>query len=57
MQNIIYIQRLFKNNVFNLYTCLIQLKLALEIEYNTCICKSDNEEKYFLKYKFEYDNI
>ncbi len=33
----------------------LQLKLALEIEYN--IYKSDNKEKYFLKYKFVYDNI
>ncbi len=33
----------------------MQLKLALEIEYN--ICKSGNKEKYFLKYKFVYDNI
>ncbi len=31
----------------------MQLKLALEIEYN--ICKSANKEKYFLKYKFVYD--
>ncbi len=42
-----YIQRLFKNNVLDLYACLMQLKLALEIEYN--ICKGTNKEKYFLK--------
>ncbi len=57
MQNIIYIyiQCLFKNNVLDLYTCLMQLKLALEIKYN--ICKSTNKEKYILKYKFVHDNI
>ncbi len=55
MQNIIYIQRLFQNNVLNLYAWLMQLKLALEIEYN--ICKSANKEKHYLKYEFVYYNI
>ncbi len=41
----IYIERLFKNNVLDLYACLMQLKLALEIKYN--ICKSANKEKTF----------
>ncbi len=49
-----YIQRLFENNLLDLYVCLMQLKLALEIEYN--ICKSRNKEKYILKYKFVYHN-
>ncbi len=48
-------QRLFQNNVLDLYACLMQLKLPLAIECNTR--KSTNKEKYFLKYKFVYDNI
>ncbi len=49
------VRTIFINNVLDRYACLMQLKLALEIEYN--ICKSANEEKYFFKYKFVYDNI
>ncbi len=39
----IYLQRLFNKNELDLYACLAQVKLALEIEYN--ICKNSNKEK------------
>ncbi len=39
----------------DLYACLAQVKMALEIEYN--ICKNSNKEKDFQKFKFVYDNI
>ncbi len=51
----IYIQRLFHGNKLNLYACLTELKLTLEIEYN--IHKSTNNEICFNKYKFIYDNL
>lgn len=43
---------IIKNSVSFEY-CLMQLKHALDIEYN--ICK--NNENRFLKYKFVFDNI
>ncbi len=49
----IYIQRLFNKNELDLYACLAQVKLALEIEYN--ICKNSNKEKDFQKFKFVCD--
>ncbi len=41
----IYIQRLFNKNELDLYACLAQVKLSLEIECN--ICKNANKEKDF----------
>ncbi len=40
---IIYIQRLFNENELDLYACLAQVKLELEIEYN--ICKNSKKKK------------
>ncbi len=51
----IYMQRLFNKNELDLYACLAQVKLALEIEYN--ICKNSNKEKDFQMFQFVYDNI
>ncbi len=42
-------------NKLDLYACLTQLKVALEIKYN--ICKSTNNEICFNTYKFMYDNL
>ncbi len=39
----IYIQRLFKNNVLDLYACQTQIKLALNMERS--ICKKGNEHQ------------
>ncbi len=39
----IYIQRLFNKNELDIYACLAQVKLTLEIEYT--ICKNSNKEK------------
>ncbi len=50
-----FIQCLFNKNELDLYVCLAQVKLALEVEYN--ICKNSNKEKDFHKFKFVYDNI
>ncbi len=44
----IYIQRFFNKNELDLYACLAQVKLALEIEYN--ICKNSNKEKDFQQF-------
>ncbi len=44
----IYIQRLFNKNELDLYACLAQVELALEIEYN--ICNNSNKEKDFQKF-------
>ncbi len=52
IQNIIFI---FNGNKLDLYACLTQLKVAIEIEYN--ICKSSNNEIYFNKYMFIYDSL
>ncbi len=41
----IYIQRLFHGKLYQC-ACLTQLKFALEIEYN--ICKSTNNDIYFM---------
>ncbi len=51
----IYIQRLFNNNTLDLYTCLNQLKQALETEEN--ICNKNNKREKFLKYNFIYENL
>ncbi len=44
------IERLFNNNILDLYACLTQPKQAFKIEENK------NEEK-FLKFHFIYDNL
>ena len=50
----IYIQRLY-NNKLDLFACLSQLKIAMEMEYN--ICKSQNKEKKFEKFNFVYEKL
>ncbi len=48
----IYIQRLFNNNTFDLYTCLNQ---AFKTEEN--ICKTNNKKEKSLKFNFIYENL
>ncbi len=51
----IYIQRLYNQNNLDIHSCLAQLKNKLEIECN--ICKKNNNELKFEKYRFIYDNL
>ncbi len=51
----IYMQLLFNNDTFDLYTCLNQLKQALKTEEN--ICKKNNMKEIYLKYNFIYENL
>ncbi len=54
-QNEFFVFGMNGNVWIDLYACLAQVKLALEIEYN--ICKNSNKEKDFQKFKFVYYNI
>ncbi len=51
----IYIQRLFNQNSMDIHSCQVQLKHRLEIEH--IICKQENREDKFDKYRFIYDNL
>ncbi len=44
----IYIQRVFNNNIRDLYVCLTQLKQALKIDEH--ICRKTNKEDNFFKF-------
>ncbi len=48
-------QRLYNQNNLDINSCLTQLKNKLKVEYN--ICKKDNNELKFEKYRFIYDNL
>ncbi len=50
-----YITQLLLINVLNLYTCMIHIKLTLEIECN--ICKSSNNETKFSECELVYDKL
>ncbi len=51
----IYIKILYNQNNLDIHSCLAQLKNRLEVEYN--ICKNDNNESKFEKFRFIDDNL
>jgi len=51
----IYIQRLFNNNYLEVYACQVQIKAAIETEFQ--ICKKNNTLNKFEKFKFLHENL
>ncbi len=51
----IYIEKLKGNNKLDLYACQVQIKHALEIEFN--ICKKNKTLEKFEKFQLLYANL